>query len=75
MKDAYAFLLDFIPLTENISGENRILADLLQRTALEFLEAQNPEQHLATLLQLCCDLGYMDPDVAAYLKRHLETGI
>jgi hypothetical protein len=75
MNNPYPFLLDFIPLTENIGDENRVLADVLQRTALGLLRPENEEQYLELLLQLCCDLGYMDPDVATYLKRHLQTDI
>jgi hypothetical protein len=75
MHNPYTFLLDFIPLTENIAAENRVLADIMQRTAMKLLKPECDEQYLETLLQLCCDLGYMDPDVASYLKRHLQTDI
>ncbi len=71
----YAFLLDFIPLTDCVHEQNPTFADALQRAALDAITSGKVQlehlERLRLLLQLCCDLGYIDADVLRYLERQL----
>jgi hypothetical protein len=75
----YAFALDLFPLTDEVLAENIVLGDALQRTSLEaLLRAANGEdasESLSTvrvLLSLARDLGYVSPEVVAFLVRELD---
>jgi hypothetical protein len=70
------FLLELFPLTDELYNAQPTLADLLYRSALAaLLEPQQASEHLMqteALLQLACDLGYVDSEVMVFLHQQME---
>ncbi|MDD9953168.1 MAG: hypothetical protein OXR66_02425 [Candidatus Woesearchaeota archaeon] len=70
-KRMYAFLLDFMPLVEEITQENRMLGETLQYVGLQALLGECRFGKLRILLRLARDLGYTSPEIIQYLEREL----
>ena len=75
----YAFLLDLFPLTDEVLAGNVVLGDALQRAGLDALlhatAGVDPSPEIArlrVLLALARDLGYVSPEVVAFLVRELD---
>jgi len=69
-----AFLLDFLPFTDELYSLNPVFAHILQDVALQLLFTLEPKQQVRVLermLQLTEQLGYLDAEVVQYLQRGL----
>ena len=71
MDQRYSLMLDFFPLACALSEENRVLGDRVQHEAIEFLLGGRKDR-LEVLLQVSYDLGYLDPNVFAFLQKRLR---
>lgn len=74
MDHAYAFLLDFFPLVDEIGGENAVLCSTMQMIALDVLleRTDDGSGRLDILLRLAADLGYVSPEVVHFLVNGLK---
>lgn len=73
--DIYACLLDLFPLTDEIQEYNPMVADLLQRKALDVLLFRDKmaRDQVLILLKLSADLGYVDMEIVEYLRKQLSS--
>ena len=71
----YKFLLDLLPLTEEIWEQHSPIGARIASVALDALPLTDRKPHceqLETLLRLSTDLGYLDLDVLGFLLKELH---